>query len=755
MRYIKNLRSYDALPLADPLTAAQSVNIPADAQATKASFRAWCGEETTDHFFISANEGLAANQRITSDNPIHTAKGLICDYDSAANWDEIEAQITRVCPYPPTYLYRSFSGAVRVVWMFEAAIPIHDELYGTFIKELGHALAVEKVTFGFDAASYRSEQYFEIGRDWRSLGGFLPRGLVNGIVCKASAKTRFTATEVSIPISEVAEEVARQFPDRWKKEFQLGARGPLFWIDDGRNEEACVIREDGVTCYSDRAGKGFLSWGEILGDRFVKDYETKKLAPLLDEYWYDGKSFLKLMNGHTPTAINERQVMRELRQRGFAVKPKKGEALSEVESAILTIQNVNRVDCVAPLLFHRERIVTCNSQRILNSAQVQPTLPADNGDPANWPFLHSWLSQLFVDPDTTLAPSGATALDYFFSWAARIYLAVLGRYPAQGQALLLVGPTGRGKTLLSNCVLGGLLGGFGDASDFLAGKTAFNRKLCGCALWVIDDTVSAASFQDQRRAAELLKRTVANPKVEYHPKYVDSIDLPWTGRAVMGLNMDANSMSVVPSLDSSNRDKIMALRIRDGSTTVFPDNHIVEATVARELPYFARFLADWRIPPAIQGDSRFGVASYIDPLIVSAAFDNGPRASIAEMVDWFVKHVRNDLPNTAFWQGTLTEYQTTIMRYNDGRHLGHSHNVEFVRRGIAAMEESFRQEPGKHRPVLSHGDGGGKVWAISLDAAYDLRGRDFAAQSTALLAHEPFLEPAPGVSEAAADYASA
>jgi hypothetical protein len=719
MRYLVNLRSYEALPTDDPVALAQAAQIPADAQTSKAAFRAWCGDENTKHAFISINEGLAGNQRITSDNPIHLTKGLICDYDSAANWDEIEAQITRVCPYAPSYIYRSFSGAVRIVWLFEAPIPMHPDIYPTFAKELGHLLAVEKVTYGFDAASYRSEQYFEIGKDWKALGGFVPRELVNGLVCKASSKTRNLSSEVNIPLAEVAEEVARQFPDRWKKEFQLGSRGPLFWIDDGRNEDACVIREDGVTCYSDRAGKGFLTWGEILGSRFVKDYETKKLAPLLDEYWYDGKTFWKLMNGATATAVNERQVMRELRQRGFSVKPRKGEALSEVEGAVLTIQNANRVDCVAPLLFHKERLVSFNSQRILNSAQVQPIRPADNGDPANWPFIHDWLDQLFVDPDPS-THGGATALDFFYSWVARIYLAVLGRYPAQGQALLLVGPTNRGKSLLSNCVLGGLLGGAGDASDFIAGKTAFNKTLCGCGLWTIDDTVSAASFQDQRRATELLKRTVANPKIEYHPKYIDSVSLPWTGRVVLTLNMDANSLSVVPSLDSSNRDKIMAIRIRDAATTKFPDNHITEATIARELPYFARFLADWRIPTTVQGDSRFGVASFVDPLITSAAFDNGPRAAIAELVDWFVKRVRGDLPSAPFWQGTLTEFQTTLLRYNDGRHLGHSHNVEFVRRGIAAMEECYRQEPGNHRPIISHGDGGGKVWALALDPAYDL-----------------------------------
>jgi len=720
MRSIKNLRSYEAVEVPDPIALSETVKVPKPAQASKAAFRKWCGGEKTDHAFLSANEGVVSNQRISADNPIHTCSGLICDYDAATDWAEIESQVTKVCPHVPTYISTSFSGCPRIIWMFEEPIPVAPQIYPTFIKELGHVLSAEKVTYGLDPASFRPDQYFEIGKDWKNIGGFVPRDIVNGLVCKASGKVRPLTEEINIPITEIAEEVERKFPSRWKKDFDIGVRGPLFWIDDGIERDGCVIREDGVTCFSDRAGKGFLSWKEILGAKFVKDFETKKLSPILDEYWYDGKTFLKLMGG-SPVPVNERQVTKELRQRGFSPKPKKAEPLSEVDSTILTIQNQNRVDVVAPILFDKDRIVEYNSLRVLNSSRNSPIYPSDTGDPKHWPFIHGWLSQLFVNP-ADHATGGPSTLDYFYSWLARIYLAVLGRYPSQGQALLLVGPTGRGKTLLSNLVVGSLLGGCEDASDYLAGKTSFNKMLCGRGLWVIDDTVSAASFQDQRKATELIKRTVANPKVEYHAKYVDAMTLPWSGRVIMSLNMDANSLSVIPALDSSNRDKIMALQIAESSTESFPPNHVVGATVARELPHLCRFLADWKTPDAVRGDGRFGVKSFIDPLIVSAAFDNSPRASIAELVDWFVKRVRDDQAGAPFWQGTLTEFQTQVTRYNDGRNLGHSHNIEFVRRGIATMEEAYRQAPMSHRPVLSHGDGNGKTWAISLDTSFDLRG---------------------------------
>ena len=63
----------------------------------------------------------------------------------------------------------------------------------------------------------------------------------------------------------------------------------------------------------------------------------------------------------------------------------------------------------------------------------------------------------------------------------------------------------------------------------------------------------------------------------------------------MSLNMDINSLSVIPSLDSSNRDKLMALRISDKATSNFPSNTILEKTIEDELPFFAKFLTDWVI----------------------------------------------------------------------------------------------------------------------------------------------------------------
>lgn len=71
------------------------------------------------------------------------------------------------------------------------------------------------------------------------------------------------------------------------------------------------------------------------------------------------------------------------------------------------------------------------------------------------------------------------------------------------------------------------------------------------------------------------------------------------------------------------------------------------------------------------------------------------------------------------WEGTLTEFQVTLHDFNNGRNVGMSNNLEFVRRGMSALEEAGKANTNV-RPVKSVGHGGGKVWTISVEEKYDI-----------------------------------
>ncbi len=709
-RYLRNLRDSKAQKTSE----LDNLNLKKPSFKNKADYREWCSNNNTDHVFYSCVEGRAPSKRVSNDNPVHKIHGVVADYDSPLDWKSFRNKLANACvgiPLP-TWASRTQSGYLRLVWEFDSSIPIDPSMYDSFMGYINKSLKMDKLFAGFDKTSLKPNQYFELGEDWIKTGDEIPTDVVHACLSKAVSSKPPESSDTSVPLDVVAPEVESRFPNRWFGEFEVGARGPLFWIDDGIDRDGCQVVEDGVVCYSDRAGKGFMSWGDIFGGSFVKDYETKKLSTLLDEYWFNGKTFFKLLYGNA-VSIPKEQLLLELRQAGFSVRVRRGRAISEVEEALLTVSNNNRIDEIAPVVFSSERIVSYNATRILNCSNLVPVEPDSDGDPAKWPFLHQWLNQLFANS------SKNSALDYFYSWMQRFYTAVLDRVPLQGQALLLVGPTGRGKSLLSNKIISGLVGGFSDASDYLSGQTKFNKDLGRVASWVIDDTTSAASFQDQRRATELLKRAVANPRVEYMAKYADAMSIPWTGRVILSLNMDANSLSVIPSLDTSNRDKLMALLISNKSTNSFPANSQLEATIEQELPHFGKFLLDWKVPKEVEDVGRFGVQSFIDPTIADAAYDNSSRSSIAELVEFFAKRCREIHPDMGKWSGTLTEFQVMVHELNNGRDVGSSRNLEFCRRGMITLEEASRVN-NKIRPVMSQGQGGGKLWSIDLSENYDI-----------------------------------
>ena len=712
MKYfvIKNLRSRD-VAIKNNIN---SENKPKPKFKSKADYRAWCAKDSTEHLFYSTVEGDSPNQRVTNDNPPRVIYGIVADYDAPVEWGSVKNTLTAKCgDKMPTWISETESGYIRLVWEFEKPLPITMEMFAGFMKHIRKTLLLDRLLAGFDATSIKPNQYFEIGAKWEGMGPSLKKEVTHTAFLKSANEKPPQTTEVAIPIDIVGKKMEEAYPHRWNGEFEIGSRGPLFWIDDGIERDGCQVVEDGVVCYSDRAGKGFLSWKEIFGPKFVKGYEQEKMGNLLDEYWYNGKSFFKLLYG-SAVSITRDQLVLELRQAGFTMKVRKGQTLNEVENAILTISNQNRIHEIAPVIFSPDRVVTYNSHRILNNADITPTPPSDDGDPKNWPFLHKWLTQLFLDS------SNIPTINYFYAWMKRFYIAVTTHTQMQGQALILVGPTNKGKSLLSNRVISALVGGFSDASDYLSGLTRFNKDLARVASWVIDDTTSAASFQDQLKATELIKRAVANPRVEYQAKYVDSVSIPWTGRVIISLNEDANSLSVIPALDSSNQDKIIALKVNPNATSDFPDNAALEKTINDELPHFARWLLDWDEPKDVMQGRRFGVASFIDGSIASAAYDNSSRSSVSELVDFFAKKCREYYDgDVKQWRGTLTEFLIAVSGFNDGRHVGRSNNTEFIRRGMSTMEEASKISSNV-RPVVSQGHGGGKIWVIDIDSKYDI-----------------------------------
>ena len=262
-RHIKNLRAV-GVASSDDISALPSA-LPKPSFKTKSEYREWCGAADTDHCFYSLGEGDNPTIRISTDNPINRLHGFVADYDAPVDWSAIDTVIRVKCPegLKPTWRTRTQSGYARLVWEFEKPLPIAPELAEQFLKRLGDQVKASMLLAGFDRTSFKPTQMFELGEDWVRVGDPLEQTVVRTVLLKAANDAPIRTEDTSIPIEEIAAEVERRFGGRWNGDFTVGARGPLFWINDGVDRQGCQVREDGMICYSDRAGKGFVGWREI------------------------------------------------------------------------------------------------------------------------------------------------------------------------------------------------------------------------------------------------------------------------------------------------------------------------------------------------------------------------------------------------------------------------------------------------------------------------------------------------------------
>lgn len=703
---IPNLRS-SSVSLVTP----DNLPVPPEFDS-KSKFRAWCADPSTVHAFISTVEGVNPNTRVGSsyENPPYRVHGIMGDYD-AVKADNLREYFQRRSPDTPlpTYVSASRSGYLRAVWMFETPVIVQPDVGDAFLATLHKRMGTEKLHAGFDAASCRADQYFEAGADWEQMGGSLPDHTVTAALLATPAVSKSKSSDVEIPIEKIAAEVAKRWPGRWRGPFEEGARGPLFWIDDGIDREGCQIKPDGVLCFSDRAGQPFLYWRELLGKKFVAEYEDAKVGEAVADLWYDGAKYWRTDNGSGVMESKEDVVLR-LRAGGFSPKAKKNAPLSEVEQALLHIQTNNRVDGAGPLIWCRDPVGTVgnNRRRVVNTSRVCPVLPADSGDPAHWPWLFEFLHGML--DSTPCAQTGAPPFDFFVTWMQRYYQSMLDRVGMSGHCVILCGEAGVGKSFFTQVVLGQAVGGSSDAADFLLGSTSFNKEISESPLWYVGDAMSATTYADHRKFTEIVKKHVADPHVMAHKKGIDNQMVPWYGRILMTTNLDPHSMTAIPSLDQSNRDKLMAFKLNSEFRPKFGSNSENHALVAKELPHMLRWLLDFEPDPRVMGSPRFGLHSYFHPDIEAAARDNSPRQHVLDVLGLFMRE--KAFSDMEKWEGTTIELLGELKEFPGFSGLSMLRNEAQFMRDLSSAEEYTTQHEDMLQ-VRSTSTGQGKKWTIT------------------------------------------
>lgn len=656
--HLPNMSASDMKPMGgDPWNAV----ITPYPVSTKDDYEKWIVSKDTDHCFFTAVEAVNPHRRVSLENPARWMHGLVADYDAKLDPNFDVNEFLKRCDLDarPAAISKTFSGNARVVWEFEKPIAVDcPEMTKAVMKEIAKKFRLAKLLPGLDECTFRINQLFELGHSWQALGGLVGESILGDILVTAAGKVNWNKvgeTDVEIPMERIAAEVEKRWPGLWPGEFKLGARGPTFWLNDGITRIGCQVGDHGMICYTDRAGKAFIPWAELFGNAFVDKFREEVIGQAVMQFYYDGKSYWFKNGTNRWHDAKVENLARALRVHGIKTESKKG--ASQMDRVIYTIETQRRVDAAVPILFTDEEVVEIGNDRILNTNFRKPVQPASDGSESFWPYIKSWLWPVF----------GEEQLPYFLAWFSRFYKGAIESQPTQGQVVVVAGGPSQGKTLLNWRIVGAALGGFSDATAYLQGKTSFNKTAAEHPIWSLDDPTGHIDYDKHKAFGEAIKAHVANPRVSYHPKHKDSIEIPWYGRLFMTCNTDPQSLGVLPPMDNAVADKIMLFKLTDYQHP-FGTNREVEAILATELPHFLRWLMEYSPPDEVlwHENKRFGVKPYHNPDMLHTAVEDNPATKLVEVLDLWAASIRRDDKKLTEWKGTATELYRSLMGIDEG-----------------------------------------------------------------------------------------
>jgi len=672
VRYLKRLSANETFQ-GNPWEFTHLDRVPPNCITDKVARTKWQNELGTDFCFYSAftavNESSRINESGGKEGPGSPREmdGWVGDYDARFTDQEIDAAIARM-DIKPNWVERSLSGNIRLVWIFERPIMLSSRNYACFILKHLHELLPIKELSNLDQGYLEPSRYYANGCQWRQVEkNPVPWAVIAGWLVKKSRFYSWKDSEpgVTIPAADVAarfRELAPKYPRfaEWEGEFAWGAMGPTFWVEGSTSDNSAIVHENGMQSFANHAqrqGKGWYSWSELLGADWVKRYEENRIGNAVKDIFFDGKDYAVKRDSGRWDILNKDNIQNEMIvMRGLTrdISKKKGETFSEVEAAFAYIHTEQRVKGMASFAFFPKGKIFFNGHYYLNMHTRDAMAPAEGkaiwGPDGQFP----WISQFYDNFFATL-----DQLPFYLSWASYFYKGCYYRTLTLGHAIYIAGPVACGKTFSNRKIIGEIVGGFAEAASHLLGETQFNSQLFDYALHTVDDTSVTGNSTLYKKFCEGVKKNVANNERECNEKFRVGGVIGCRARQGITCNMDADSQ-LHPDLDASMKDKVMMFRAQ-APKNAFPPEKEMNEILARELPWFCRFLLDFETPEqcrsASQEDTRFGgIKPYHDPEMVLSAQQSSRTSGLAEVINiWMREYFTKIEPDANVWLGSALD----------------------------------------------------------------------------------------------------
>ena len=692
---LKNLASQEVRTFSNPLQENVRVQPKEPTGMDKEARRKWLSDASTDTCVFSLWEGLNTSNRINAkaENPPWKMHGLVVDYDapSPGNLQQIRNNVEQILKDTPVLLPQwgviTPSGNHRLVWEFESPVNVGDS-GDAFILEtleaLKKLLKLPLLLAGLDEAAFKKPStYYDIGGIWERFNANpLPSSEVQGVFYKAvktASKGKAPKGSTEIPMDLVFKEIEAKFPGKWPKDvpFEDGCLGPAVWHPDAKNQKTTVYRPWGIYCFS-AEDRLFKSYAEILGKDFTRKFEENKIGAATEAIYYIPRVgyYRKWPDGAWRAQPKDDLILYLAGAQGLSRTKGQGNSPSEVENALLHIQQSKVLDGAVPVVYDNRETLSIAGGRFLNLARVKVLEPDTTTPNPQWgqgfPWIAAWLGSMFT-PKKQLV--------YLLAWLKLFYEGARNGSLNRGHAVFMVGGTNRGKTLMNAFWIPLLMGGGSEAGDFLVGGESFCKELLQVGHWHIDDSLAASDRIQHQKFSERVKRLIANPMVAYHPKFVDRQMVPFNGRLMVTLNEDPISLLMIPDLDRNIEDKLMVFGL-NSKPFVFQGNAATERTLRQESPFFLNWLLNWRpLKSMVNTNHRWGMQNYIHPVVRRNAVANSYDSDLSGVLDilWETDNDMVELKQKGEpWVGTAAALTSIVNSHPSVRGLIHAMTVRSI-----------------------------------------------------------------------------
>ena len=379
---------------------------------------------------------------------------------------------------------------------------------------------------------------------------------------------------------------------------------------------------------------------------------TKQRVTASSYYDSSRKEYLVKNSGGRWLALNETQFKRKLRAEGKSPKVPggvDGVHISPVEAELLRIQDEDDVSFAGVVAGHREGFYEQNGTRFLVTDSPNLIEPSAG----SWPVLHAFLNGLLGGDEEQLS--------VFKAWVKFAVKAVRSSNRQPGQALVLAGPAGCGKSLLQGLITEILGGRSAKAALFLTGRTDFNAELFGAEHLILEDEFMSTKISERVKLGAGIKGLTVNELHPCHRKGSTIVNLRPLWRVSVSVNDDPEALLVLPPMDDHVEDKFILLRCIGAEfpmpTTTAEEQRAFRGTLTKELPAFLDELERFEVPSHLSS-SRYGVASYHNPQLAEDLASLSPESQLLELID--------AAGNSLFgvderWQGTAAELRVELL----------------------------------------------------------------------------------------------